>query len=761
MKRKNMRIKRMKIIIKKEKMEKRMEKIKMDQQHHPHHPHPHPHPPHHIPFHDFDDHFNEKLKDDNDHNSSGSSDFEDVISDQALGEWILVDDAAFTEGGQPRRTAVVDIIVIQARNITLTGLYCVIKCHGKICRTRRIRADPKRCVCIWDELVQFEISPWREEDTENNIAHIMLYENHLLGPHLLGTVKIPLRCIGSAETPLGHDVWFPLESRHARVPSNIDIQLNLVTRIHSAEDDMPSDPVEKKKEELCHLKEIELECELCHTLHTGEYVFVIDCDHRFCVSCVTPYIHKVLSDPSLLEVCCPMEGCDMILGQWILKQVMTEDQYDSFLKRSLLSLLQSKQSKSTSSSSESCFFQCVNPDCHMIMESIDISQSKEWKSFPVAKQCKLQNRFRCRACSTEFCKQCKVSPFHEQHTCESFEEYQKARKCRYCLNPIRDDPQESDDILDLMVCKDAECAQKKRFACPKRLDCTHLCCGVAGEPECLRCLHQDCVKNQKEELKIDLMDGEDYCNICWIEGLNAAPCIELTCHHVFHYACLAKRIQARWDGNVISFGFLECPLCKRDIQHDALAGLLKKANSCRDQVRAKALQRLSYEQLTQCKDITDPQSHFYKKPQEYAMHRYAYYECEKCKQPYFAGMKSCDGIQGQPDDDDDEPRNICQACSPESRSLVATCEKHGNKFIEYKCNFCCSVASWFCWGRTHFCDTCHSKQRAGNYLSRKPISFFPVCKGPQSCPLGISHPKHGTKEKVPLGCAACRNVDHF
>jgi hypothetical protein len=39
-------------------------------------------------------------------------------------------------------------------------------------------------------------------------------------------------------------------------------------------------------------------------------------------------------------------------------------------------------------------------------------------------------------------------------------------------------------------------------------------------------------------------------------------------------------------------------------------------------------------------------SRYHKKPLEYAMHLYAYYECHRCKEPYFAGQKSCQAAVG-------------------------------------------------------------------------------------------------------------------
>ena len=45
----------------------------------------------------------------------------------------------------------------------------------------------------------------------------------------------------------------------------------------------------------------------------------------------------------------------------------------------------------------------------------------------------------------------------------------------------------------------------------------------------------------------------------------------------------------------------------------------------------KCLLRLEYENQTKCEAITSPTSKFYQKPQEYAMWKYAYYVCYKCK----------------------------------------------------------------------------------------------------------------------------------
>lgn len=97
----------------------------------------------------------------------------------------------------------------------------------------------------------------------------------------------------------------------------------------------------------------------------------------------------------------------------------------------------------------------------------------------------------------------------------------------------------------------------------------------------------------------------------------------------------------------------------------------------------------------------------------------SYYLCFKCKDPYFGGMKACNPEEEQKDFKPEEL--VCAKCSNVGMNAgVGRCGTHGTDFIDFKCKFCCSVALWFCWGTTHFCDPCH--RNAG---SAKPKP----CKG--------------------------------
>ena len=130
---------------------------------------------------------------------------------------------------------------------------------------------------------------------------------------------------------------------------------------------------------------------------------------------------------------------------------------------------------------------------------------------------------------------------------------------------------------------------------------------------------------------------------------------------------------------------------------------------------------------------------------------------------------------------------VCGGCSDVTSAQM--CPKHGTDFLEYKCRYCCSVAVFFCFGSTHFCNPCHDDfQRVTNI----PKTDLPTCpagnitykieyyhkvnqcfslmygllSGPKAkqlegdeCPLHVKHPPTG--EEFALGCGVCRNAHTF
>ena len=100
---------------------------------------------------------------------------------------------------------------------------------------------------------------------------------------------------------------------------------------------------------------------------------------------------------------------------------------------------------------------------------------------------------------------------------------------------------------------------------------------------------------------------------------------------------------------------------------------------------------------------------------------------------------------------------MCGKCAADSvGGGTKQCKTHGSDFIEFKCKFCCSVAQWFCWGSTHFCEDCHRRQCKGDYVSKYKLKDLPQCGGKSKCALKIQHPQNG--EEFSLGCSVCRNM---
>ncbi|XP_064637403.1 E3 ubiquitin-protein ligase MYCBP2-like isoform X3 [Lineus longissimus] len=324
--------------------------------------------------------------------------------------------------------------------------------------------------------------------------------------------------------------------------------------------------------------------------------------------------------------------------------------------------------------------------------------------------------------------------------------------CRFC------GATDSTGILAIgNICSDAECQEHAKNACSKTHPCGHPCGGFCNENPCLPCLH-GCNKEGDGSLR---QDADDMCMICFTEALSNAPAIKLICGHVFHYHCCRKVLERKWVGPRITFGFSKCPICKGDIEHPVLKDLLDPILALYEDVKRKSTMRLEYEGLHVAKPISTPGTRYFSDPSGFAMERYAYYVCYKCKKAYYGGEARCDE-QAADSDEYDPTELVCGGCSDVSRAQM--CPKHGTDFLEYKCRYCCSVAVFFCFGTTHFCNACHDDfQRVTNI----PKSELPHCpagpKGKQlegdECPLHVQHPPTG--EEFALGCGVCRNAHTF
>jgi len=229
--------------------------------------------------------------------------------------------------------------------------------------------------------------------------------------------------------------------------------------------------------------------------------------------------------------------------------------------------------------------------------------------------------------------------------------------------------------------------------------------------------------------------------------------VQLECKHVVHYHCLMQKLEKRWPAARVVFKYLHCGKCNRPIKHPELRRTLHSHEKLKKKVERMALEQLQREGFSEDKRLYEKGGKYFNNRPLFAMDRLAYYICFKCKKPYYGGMRKCDA---QDIDKWNKEHLVCGGCRMGSNKK--SCKIHGTEFIVFKCKFCCSRGSWFCWGNTHFCDKCHKRQEGGDYLNRKPMSAHPKCPGiesgnPLDCPLKIKHPPNGTN--FCLGCNVC------
>jgi len=207
--------------------------------------------------------------------------------------------------------------------------------------------------------------------------------------------------------------------------------------------------------------------------------------------------------------------------------------------------------------------------------------------------------------------------------------------------------------------------------------------------------------------------------------------VELTncCSKVFHKNCLEGYVNAKWPTKMINFRYLDCPLCHVPLKHPTLDKLLQEHREFEKKIGELRAYQMEKEPLENEKD------------------EYAFFMCEHCDKPFCGGKVDC-----AEDQDLEKKTMICKDCAWNADAKDHRCFIHGKNFAMFKCDSCCSIASWDCINN-HYCERCHKKAS-----SKKEH----VCPGPDKCPLGIPHPrnheaKHGTDyiTGFVIGCIKC------
>lgn len=160
-------------------------------------------------------------------------------------------------------------------------------------------------------------------------------------------------------------------------------------------------------------------------------------------------------------------------------------------------------------------------------------------------------RVRCNECGINFCKSCKVEPYHLGKTCAQYEKEKNAKKCRFCGCIVNN--------RGANLCNKKACKNEARKCCASFKECGHPCYGYGHEKAHPPCLNEECVA-KNEDLTLG-ENADSFCVICYVQGLGEKPVVQLDCKHIFHMDCLRQRMKGRWDGLAINLKFAKCPFC--------------------------------------------------------------------------------------------------------------------------------------------------------------------------------------------------------
>ena len=237
-------------------------------------------------------------------------------------------------------------------------------------------------------------------------------------------------------------------------------------------------------------------------------------------------------------------------------------------------------------------------------------------------------RVRCNLWNRIFWSKCNTEPYHLGKTCQEFDEYKGADKCRFWLDKLKKIRKDWPMAFRAVWYKE-EWEKNIEASCKNQLECGHFWCGTAFEEMWLPCLDPDCVsRNPGMTLE---QTGDDYWIIWYTGGLSQSPWIQLDCKHIFHAECIIRVIKDRWSGPRINFQFTKCPSCKTTISwfHKETIRLIKDALKLEKSIEKMALQRAKHEGID--KDDRLKEAPYNGDLQSYAVARLSYYMWFKCK----------------------------------------------------------------------------------------------------------------------------------
>lgn len=302
----------------------------------------------------------------------------------------------------------------------------------------------------------------------------------------------------------------------------------------------------------------------------------------------------------------------------------------------------------------------------------------------------------------------------------------KQEKCKFCYN----------NLDKKGICLNEKCKELAFISCPKRLICGHYCLGIIDEIACPPCLDNNC----KKYGGLFNQNRDTCCQIC-LKKLSESPIVSLSCNHYVHYFCINKKLTdgKNLNGKKINFDYMKCPVCDSIYECPSVPFIqqaIEENKKFHLKIRNMIEQRLIYKKIDSNKDPFD---------------LFIFYICFKCHEPYYAGLNE-DNNDNKKEEKffGNEEDCICGKDSFLNNAKGESfCNKHGYDYIEYKCKYCCKVASRFC-SQMHFCEECY-RNKSNNF--NFDLGEIKECNK-DLCEFRGMHAPNGIE--YCLGCFICR-----
>ena len=78
-----------------------------------------------------------------------------------------------------------------------------------------------------------------------------------------------------------------------------------------------------------------------------------------------------------------------------------------------------------------------------------------------------------------------------------------------------------------------------------------------------------------------------------------------------------------------------------------LSDLIAENVAYKESIKKMAVEKAIEQGLDKTGRVTEEGDYYYGKLEEFAMHSCTFYECHKCKKPYYGGLQDCEDAMNQ------------------------------------------------------------------------------------------------------------------